>query len=133
MVKHENMLIIIILYCPANSGWDILWKTYKKELCVDSIKEYRSSGEVVACLKSLGLQYEEHSIPNSFDITDCFDPSSEPGGRLASFMMGTDQFRESFSPEIRAGMLELLRNKCSTEKDGRYFFNSNLSCILIHA
>ncbi|XP_013875557.1 histamine N-methyltransferase isoform X2 [Austrofundulus limnaeus] len=131
LLKKNGRLMIVVE--SANSGWDILWKTYKKELCVGSIQEYRSSGEVVACLKSLGLKYEEHLIPQSFDITDCFDPSSEPGARLASFMTGTDRFHESFSPEIRAGMLDLLRNKCSTEKDGRVFFNGNMSCILIHA
>ncbi|XP_013856708.1 histamine N-methyltransferase [Austrofundulus limnaeus] len=131
LLKKNGRLMIVVE--SANSGWDILWKTYKKELCVGSIQEYRSSGEVVACLKSLGLKYEEHLIPQSFDITDCFDPSSEPGARLASFMTGTDRFHESFSLEIRAGMLDLLRNKCSTEKDGRVFFNGNMSCILIHA
>lgn len=110
-----------------------MWKTYKKELCVDGIIEYRSSAEVIACVKSLGLKYEEHPVPNKFDITDCFDPSSQTGQRLLSFMTGKDHFNESLTPEIRSGILDLLRNKCSTEKDGKVSFNSDLSCILIHA
>ncbi|XP_017276108.1 histamine N-methyltransferase-like [Kryptolebias marmoratus] len=131
LLKNNGRLMIIVE--AANSGWDILWKTYKKDLCVDSIKEYRSSGEVIACLKSLGLKYEEHPVPNSYDATECFDPNSTTGGRLLSFMTGTDNFYESFTPEIRAGMLDLIRNKCSTEKDGRVFWNSHLSCILVYA
>ncbi|XP_076603773.1 histamine N-methyltransferase A-like [Chaetodon auriga] len=130
LLKNNGRLMIIIE--AANSGWDILWKTYKKDLQDDVITEYRSSGDVIACLKSQGLKYEEHAIPNTFDITECFDPSSQTGRRLLNFMTAKD-FYQSFTPEIRTGMLDLLRNKCSTEKDGRVFFNSNMSCILVHA
>nr|XP_046260171.1 histamine N-methyltransferase-like [Scatophagus argus] len=131
LLKNNGILMIIIE--AEKGGWDTLWKTYKKELCVDAITEYRSSGQVIACLKSQGLKYEEHVIPNSFDITECFNPSSQTGQLLLNFMTAKDHFYESFTPEIRAGMLDLLRNKCSAEKDGRILFNSNLSCILIHA
>lgn len=126
------MCFLISLY-PAPSGWDTLWKTYKKELCIEGVIEYRSSADVFASLKGLGLKYEEHIIHNSFDITECFDPSSVTGERLLNFMTAKDHFHQSFTQEIRAGMLDLLRNKCSTEKDGRVFFNSNLSCILVYA
>uniref|UniRef100_A0A3P9LZZ2 Histamine N-methyltransferase n=1 Tax=Oryzias latipes TaxID=8090 RepID=A0A3P9LZZ2_ORYLA len=121
LLKNNGRLMIIVE------------KTYRKELCGGSLSEYRSSSEVVTCLKSLGLNFEEHLVPNTFDITECLDSKSVPGDRLLSFMTATDRFRESFTPEIRAGILELLRNKCSTEKEGKVFFNSNLSCILVHA
>lgn len=129
----QKCMCFSISHYPANSGWDTLWKTYSKELCVGVIKEYRSSAEVIACLKSLGLKYDEHSAPNAFDITECFNPGSCHGERLLSFMTGSDKFHESFTPEIRAGMLDLLRRKCSAEKDGKVLFNSDLSCILVHA
>ncbi|XP_043987245.1 histamine N-methyltransferase-like [Gambusia affinis] len=132
MIYYVNGRLMIIVE-SANSGWDILWKTYKKELCVGSITEYRSSGEIISCLKDQSLKFEEHLVPNSFDITECFDPSSVTGERLLSFMTGTEHFYKSFSPEVRAGILDILRNKCSTEKDGRVFFNSNLTCIFVHA
>ncbi|XP_035532518.1 histamine N-methyltransferase A-like [Morone saxatilis] len=131
LLKKNGRLMIIIE--AGNAGWDTLWKTYKKELCVDAITEYRSSADVIACLKSQGLKYEEHAILNTFDITECFNPSSQTGERLLNFMTAKDHFYQSFTQEIRAGMLDLLRNKCSTEKDGRVMFNSNLSCILVHA
>lgn len=131
LLKNNGRLMIIVE--TANAGWDTLWKTYKKDLCVHAITEYRSSGEVISCLKSQGLKYEEHAIPNTFDISECFNPSSQTGQRLLNFMTAKDNFYQSFTPEIRAGILDLLRNKCSTEKDGRVFFNSNLSCILVYA
>ncbi|XP_042351168.1 histamine N-methyltransferase-like [Plectropomus leopardus] len=131
LLKNNGRLMIIVE--AANGGWDTLWKTYKKELCVQDITEYRSSGEVIASLKSQGLKYEEHTITNTYDISECFKPGSPTGDCMLNFMTATDNFYQSFTPEIRAGMLDLLRNKCSTEKDGKVFFNSNLSCILVHA
>ncbi|XP_060944800.1 histamine N-methyltransferase-like isoform X4 [Limanda limanda] len=98
----------------AHSGWDTLWKTFEKELCVDTIPESRSSAEVISSLKSQGLKYEEHIIQNTFDITECYDPNSTTGARLLSFMTQTKNVHQSLSQEVRAGILELLRNKCST-------------------
>ncbi|XP_068428992.1 histamine N-methyltransferase A-like [Clinocottus analis] len=131
LLKNNGMLMIVI--DSTHSGWDILWKTYKKELAVDAITEWRASAEVIACLKSQGLKYEEHVIPNPFDITECFDPSSKTGGLLLDFFTLKANFHQSFTPEIRAGILDLLRSKCSTEKDGKVIFNNNLSCILVYA
>ncbi|XP_068594191.1 histamine N-methyltransferase-like [Cebidichthys violaceus] len=31
--KNGKLLLILV---SANAGWDILWKTYKKELCVSA-------------------------------------------------------------------------------------------------
>uniref|UniRef100_A0A3P8SW98 Histamine N-methyltransferase n=1 Tax=Amphiprion percula TaxID=161767 RepID=A0A3P8SW98_AMPPE len=130
LLKKNGRLMVIVE--AANSGWDLLWKSFTNELCTHEIKEYRSSAEVIACLKKQGLKYDEHPAPNSFDITECFNPSSETGQRLLNFMTAQDHFHESFTPEIRARMLDLLRNKCSTEKDGKVFFNSDMKCILVH-
>ncbi|CAJ1071324.1 histamine N-methyltransferase-like [Xyrichtys novacula] len=131
LLKSNGRLMIIIE--AAGGGWDTLWKTYKKELCVDAISVYRSSEDVIACAKEQGLKYEEFVVPNTFDISECFNPSSLTGGRLLSFMTAQDHFHQSFTPETRAGILDLLRNKCSAQKDGRVLFDSTLSCILIHA
>ncbi|XP_068594110.1 histamine N-methyltransferase-like [Cebidichthys violaceus] len=130
LLKNNGRLMIIVQ--ATNSGWDILWKTYKKELAFDGITD-RSSSEVIACLKSLGLKYEEHATPNTFDITECFNPSSQTGKSLLNFLTAKNNFYESFTPEIRAGILDLLRNKCSTEKDGRVIINNNASCFLVYA
>ncbi|XP_030614613.1 histamine N-methyltransferase A-like [Archocentrus centrarchus] len=130
LLKANGRLMIIIE--TAKGGWDTLWKTYRKELCVGAIKEFRSSAEVIACLESLCLKYEVHSVPNTFDITECLNPGGSTGERLLSFMTGSDKFHQSFTPEIRDGMLDLLRKKCSTVKDGKVLFISNMSCILVH-
>lgn len=114
-----------------DSGWDRLWSTYSSVLCDEFIKDYRSSKEVIASLNTLGLKYEEYAIPNSFDITECYNPSSQPGCRLLNFLTARDDFHQSFTPEIRANILDFLRNKCSSQKDGRVVFNATLSCLLV--
>ncbi|TDH00936.1 hypothetical protein EPR50_G00174990 [Perca flavescens] len=72
LLKNNGRLMIII--GADNSGWDVLW-TYTKELCVGAITEWRLSREVISCLKSQGLKYEEHVIANTFNIT--INPSSQ--------------------------------------------------------
>ncbi|XP_068614025.1 histamine N-methyltransferase-like [Brachionichthys hirsutus] len=131
LLKDNGMLVIVIE--TANDGWDTLWKTYNKELCGDSISEYRSSAEVTACLTSQGLEYEEHDVPNTFDITECFEPTSETGQRLLNYMTAKEDFSQFATPETRAGILDLLKAKCSTEKGGRVMFKANMSCIIVHA
>ncbi|XP_077436380.1 histamine N-methyltransferase-like [Vanacampus margaritifer] len=128
--KNGRLMIIVE---KAGDGWDLLWRTFSKQLCNESNITYRSSGDVLASVKTLGLQYEEHSIPNTFDITECFDPNSETGQRLLRFMTATEDFSRSFTPQIRADMLKFLRSKCSAEKEGKVYFNSCLSCISVHA
>ncbi|XP_054643502.1 histamine N-methyltransferase-like isoform X3 [Dunckerocampus dactyliophorus] len=129
---NKNGIIMIIIE-SANSGWDMLWRTFPKDLCSETVPVYRSSLDIVASLKSLGLKYEERFIPNTCDITECFDPSSKTGQRLLSFLTFRGNFYQSFTPQIRADILNLLRSKCSTEKEGRVSFNSDLSCVFVYA
>ncbi|CAN9497911.1 unnamed protein product [Ophioblennius macclurei] len=131
LLNKNGRFMIIVSF--ANGGWDILWRTYEKELCVNDVKSCRSEQEVFAVLKKQGLKYEEHLITNSFDITGCFDPSNVNGQRLLSFMAQTDDFSKSFTPKARAGILDVLRNQCSTVEDGKIMFNSDLNCIIVHA
>lgn len=133
LLKKNGRLLIVLN--AATSGWVPLWKTYLKELRAGAFtdKPKVTSEDVVACVKKQGLKYDEYVIPNSFDVTECFDPSSATGERLLSFMTSRESFSRSFTPEVRAGMLDLIRNKCSTMKGGRVLFDSTFSCILVHA
>ncbi|KAM8857318.1 histamine N-methyltransferase A-like [Synchiropus picturatus] len=130
-LKPNGRIMVIIE--AENGGWDTLWNTFKKDLWTGAIQEYRSSKDVVASLKKLGMKFQEHDVPNSFDITECFDPTNETGKRLLNFMTVTDDFQNSFTPEVRAEMLDVLRERCSTKKDGKIFFKRDLKMILIDA
>ncbi|KAK7940002.1 hypothetical protein WMY93_003328 [Mugilogobius chulae] len=95
LLKENGRLMIIVEI--GNGGWDTLWKTHKKDLCTHTITEYRSSGEVKACLDKLGLKYDEHTIPNTFDISECFNPKSKLGCDLLNFMTAKDDFHASLT------------------------------------
>uniref|UniRef100_A0A8C6WVS4 Histamine N-methyltransferase n=1 Tax=Neogobius melanostomus TaxID=47308 RepID=A0A8C6WVS4_9GOBI len=131
LLKKNGRLMIIVE--AGKGGWDTLWKTFKNDLCNHTITEYRSSGEVKPCLDKLGLKYDEHRIHNEFDISECFDPKSKLGCDLLNFMTGEDDFYTGFTPETQKAILDLLKDKCSTQKDGKTMFNGTLDCILVHA
>uniref|UniRef100_A0A3Q2Z8T5 Histamine N-methyltransferase n=1 Tax=Hippocampus comes TaxID=109280 RepID=A0A3Q2Z8T5_HIPCM len=130
ILKKNGSLVIIIE--KTGHSWDTLWRT-SEELEDEETPRYRSSEDVLASLKTLGLKYEEYSIPTTFDITECFDPNSETGQRLLCYLTETDDFYQSFTPQIRADILNLIRSKCSTEKDGKILFDNCLSCMIVHA
>lgn len=82
LLPFPSFIFFISLY-EGNAGQSRLWRRYQKEVTNDSINEFRSSYEVISCLRSLGLSYEERQIPSSFDITECFDPDSQIGRKFA--------------------------------------------------
>lgn len=102
-----------LLSYPGNSGWDFLRRTYRNDLGKSSTPNYVSSGDIFSHLKSLGLKYKERIIPISFDITDCFTEDNEIGELLLDFITAQEHFHQCFTPELRAGILDLLRNKAS--------------------
>uniref|UniRef100_A0A8C6UPU4 Histamine N-methyltransferase n=1 Tax=Neogobius melanostomus TaxID=47308 RepID=A0A8C6UPU4_9GOBI len=124
LLKKNGRLMIIV----ETGGWDTLWKTFKNDLCNHTV-----TGQVKPCLDKLGLKYDEHRIHNEFDISECFDPKSKLGRDLLNFMTGKDDFYTGFTPETQKAILDLLKDKCSTQKDGKTMFNGTLDCILVHA
>lgn len=128
LLVHLPISLLYIPHLLENSGTNILQKAFCRY-----IPETHSFAGVISCLQDLGLRYEEHLITNSTDIADCFGTSNQNGKRMLSFMTGTNHFQESFMPEVREDMLEFLRKKCSTEQDGRIFYNSDLTCIVVYS
>lgn len=132
LLKKNGRLLIIAE--AAEGGWDTLWKTLEKDHRHEPVSEYRSCGEVKTCLHKLGLKYDEHRIQNRFDISECFDPESALGRDLLNFMAADSDFYADFTPEIRAAILDILKNKCSSaQTDGKVMFDGALGCVLVHA
>ncbi|KAM8857283.1 histamine N-methyltransferase-like [Synchiropus picturatus] len=130
-LKPNGRIMIIIE--ADGGGWDTLWTTFKKELLVGPNEEYRCSRDIVASLKKHGMEFEEHDIPNSFEVTECFDGNDSTGNSLLNYMTNRKNFQEAFSEEVKKEMLKVIQYKCSTEKDGKIFFDSSLKMIVIYA
>lgn len=131
LLREKGKLMII--HEAASSGWGTLWSVFTKELCTKSVNKYISAADVRVQLDNLGLKYEEHSIPNTMDITECFVDGSTLGAKLLDFMTDQDSFEKAFSAEMKTKIFDLLRNKCVIERDGRKWFDIGLTCFLIHA
>lgn len=66
------------------------------------------------------------------DITECFTPGDERGELMLDFLTEILEFSRSAPPELKAGVLEVLKQPgCSREVDGRVMFNSNMEALVI--
>lgn len=117
---------------PGESGWGRLWRTYRKELCHTELSQCVTTGDVKDFLDSNGVSYQNYQLPSQLDITPCFTEGHEEGELLLDFLTEVLNFSATASPELKAGVLELLRHPdCSAEADGRVLFNNNLEVIVL--
>lgn len=127
----KGIFLFLPFICSENAGPDILWNAFHNEICAANLGAEFTSAHITECLSNLGLRYKRHVIPNTIDVSECFNPGSEIGEDLLSLLTERESFSEAFSPETRAKMLDVLRNKCSTEECGRLLFNCELSCFVV--
>ncbi|KAL7882277.1 hypothetical protein AOLI_G00091260 [Acnodon oligacanthus] len=128
---HNNGKLLIILV-SGESGWGRLWSTFRAELCRTDISQWITTRDIKSFLDAKGIPYQKHTMPSQMDITECFTPGDERGELLLDFLTELMDFSKSVSPELREGVLELLRHPdCSKEVDGRVIFNNNLEAIVL--
>ncbi|KAA8588323.1 hypothetical protein FQN60_001517 [Etheostoma spectabile] len=84
------------------------------------------NGKLLILLVS-GVSYQSYELPSEMDITECFTEGDEKGELLLDFLTEVMDFSKTASPELKAGVLELLRHPdCSVESNGKVIFNNNL-------
>lgn len=129
--KNGKLLIILV---SGNSGWGKLWKTYRAQLCNEEISQCVTTGDIKPILDSKGLRYQSYELPSLMDITECFSAGNEKGELLLDFLTEVLDFSGTASPELRAGVLDLLRHPdCSSHTDGKVLFNNNLEVLVVEA
>lgn len=117
---------------PGKSGWGKLWRTFRKQLCNKEISQYVTTGDIKSFLDSKGVRYQSYELPSQMDITECFTEGDEKGELLLDFLTEVLDFSKTASPELKAGVIELLRHPdCSVESDGKVIFNNNLEVIVL--
>lgn len=117
---------------PGKSGWGKLWRTFRKQLCNTEISQYVTTGDIKSFLDSKGVRYQSYELPSQMDITECFTEGDEKGELLLDFLTEVLDFSKTASPELKAGVIELLRHPdCSVESDGKVIFNNNLEVIVL--
>ncbi|XP_041857667.1 histamine N-methyltransferase isoform X2 [Melanotaenia boesemani] len=127
----KNGKILIILVSGA-SGWGKLWRTYRTQLCNTEISQCVTTGDIKSFLDSKGVNYQSYELLSQMDITECFTEGDRKGELLLDFLTEALNFSKTASPELKAGVLKLLRHPdCSVEDKGRVIFNNNLGVIVI--
>lgn len=127
--KNGKLLIILV---SGKSGWKKLWKTYRTQLSNSEISQCVTTGDIASLLDSKGVHYQSYVLPSQLDITDCFKVGDEKGELLLDFLTEVLDFSKTASPELKTGVLDLLRHSdCSAVLDGRVLFNNNLEVLVI--
>lgn len=116
----------------GESGWSKLWRTYRDQLCNTEISQCVTTGDIKSFLESSGVNYQSYTLPSQMDITECFTEGDENGELLLDFLTEVLSFSKTASPELKAGVMDLLQHPdCSVESDGKVIFNNNLEVIVI--
>ncbi|KAM9850827.1 histamine N-methyltransferase isoform 1-T2 [Aulostomus maculatus] len=127
--KNGKLIIILV---SGESGWGKLWRTYRNQLCYSEISQCVTTADIKSSLDSQGISYKSYELPSQMDITECFTEGDEKGELLLDFLTEVVDFSNSASPELKAGVLELLRHPdCSVGSNGRVIFNNNLGVIVL--
>lgn len=127
--KNGKLLIILV---SGKSGWGKLWRTYRAQLCKPDLSQCVTTGDIKSFLDSKGVRYQSYELPSQMDITECFNEGDEKGELLLDFLTEVLDFSNTASPELRAGVLEMLRHPdCSVESNGKVIFNNNLEAIVL--
>ncbi|KAK5921188.1 hypothetical protein CgunFtcFv8_024913 [Champsocephalus gunnari] len=127
--KKGKLLIILV---SGESGWGKLWRTYRSQLCHTEISQCVTTGDMKSFLDSKGVSYQSYELPSQMEITECFTEGDEKGELLLDFLTEVLDFSNTASPELKAGVLELLQHPdCSKESNGKVIFNNNLGVIVI--
>ncbi|TKS67459.1 Histamine N-methyltransferase [Collichthys lucidus] len=127
--KNGKLLIILV---SGESGWRRLWQTYRSQLSNTELSQYVTTQDVKAFLESKGVSYQNYELPSQMDITECFAEGDEKGELLLDFLTEVLNFSKTAPPDLKAGVMELLRHPdCSVESNGRILFNNNLGAIVI--
>ncbi|KAM3607947.1 uncharacterized protein V6R79_016776 [Siganus canaliculatus] len=127
--KNGKLLIILV---SGESGWGKLWRTFRSQLCNTDISQCVTTADIKNFLESKGVSYQSYTLPSQMDITECFTEGDEKGELLLDFLTEVLDFSKTASPELKDGVMKLLRHPdCSVESGGKVIFNNNLEVIVI--
>ncbi|XP_030436561.1 histamine N-methyltransferase isoform X1 [Gopherus evgoodei] len=126
LLEAKAKLLIILV--SGTSGWTTLWKKYGPRLSLNDLCFY----DIEERLSQIGLKYQIYELPSTMDITNCFIKGNKEGELLLDFLTETCYFSKTASLDLKNKIMEELKKpECSEEKDGKVFFNNNLSAIVI--
>ncbi|XP_045154832.1 histamine N-methyltransferase [Echinops telfairi] len=118
----------------GTSGWYKLWKKYESRLPRNDLCQYVTSSDLTQILDNLRIRYTCSDLLSTMDISDCFIEGNENGDLLLDFLTETCNFNTTAPMTLKAEIMQDLQEpEFSVKKDGKIFFNNNLSFIVVEA
>lgn len=131
-MSQQSLGHVFMSSVQGESGWGKLWRTYREQLCNTEISQCVTTGDIKSFLDSKGVSYQSYELPSQMDITECFTEGDEKGELLLDFLTEVLDFCKTAPPELKAGVMQLLRHPdCSVESNGKVIFNNNLEVIVL--
>ncbi|XP_023649506.1 histamine N-methyltransferase-like [Paramormyrops kingsleyae] len=123
---------LLIMLNSGECGWSKLWSIYGNELYRRELKLTLTAADIKRNLTAEGISFEAFVLPSTIDITDCFIPGDEKGELVLDWLTSVVDFRRTAPPELKAGVMDLLRSPdFTTEVDGRALFSCNLEVLVL--
>uniref|UniRef100_A0A8C6T492 Histamine N-methyltransferase n=1 Tax=Neogobius melanostomus TaxID=47308 RepID=A0A8C6T492_9GOBI len=127
--KNGKLLITLV---SGVSGSGKLRENFSSQLCNKEISV--TTADIKSLLDARGVPYQSYELQSHMDITECFTEGDQTGELLLDFLTQVLDFSGTASPELRQGVLQLLRDpKYSVETEGRVLFNNNMEVIVLDA
>ncbi|XP_066543112.1 histamine N-methyltransferase-like [Hoplias malabaricus] len=131
LLNKDGKLLIIV--GAGDSGWALL-DMYHEQLCDNDLSQCITTDHIREFLDARGIPYSKYKLPTELDITECFTPGDEQGELLLDFITEVEDFSKNVSPELRAGVVQLLKQpECSREENGRIMLDTSLEAIILGA
>ncbi|XP_066497453.1 histamine N-methyltransferase-like [Hoplias malabaricus] len=131
LLNKDGKLLIIVV--AGDSGWAPLGM-YHEEICDNDLSQCITTDHIQEFLDTRGIPYSKYRLPTELDITECFTPGDEQGELLLDFITEVEDFSKNVSPELRAGVVQLLKQpECSREENGRIMLDTSLEAIIFGA
>uniref|UniRef100_A0A8C6UZE3 Histamine N-methyltransferase n=1 Tax=Neogobius melanostomus TaxID=47308 RepID=A0A8C6UZE3_9GOBI len=111
--KNGKLLIILV---SGESGWGKMHGHLRSHLCNKEISQCVTTADIKSLLDARGVPYQSYELQSHLDITECFTEGDQTGELLLDFLTEVLDFSRTASPELRQGVLRLLRDsQCSVE------------------
>ncbi|XP_022079975.1 histamine N-methyltransferase-like [Acanthaster planci] len=95
----------------------------------DNLLKLISTTHLLEYLDGRGIAYTEHCQPSRVDVTECFDETSEKGGRVLDALLHILRFRETASFELQAEVMNCLAS-CSEKSGSRVFLTNDWDAVV---
>ncbi|XP_075386137.1 histamine N-methyltransferase [Tenrec ecaudatus] len=130
LLATNSMILIIVV--SGTSGWNKLWKKYESRLPRNDLCQYVTSSDLTQILDDLKIRYTCSDLLSTMDISDCFIEGNENGDLLLDFLTETCNFNTTAPMALKAEIMQDLQEpEFSVKRDGKIFFNNNLSFIVV--